>query len=108
VKEYKTSELCRLLTNREVIKLDLTKDVQLEALLSFDESLKVLGSVDLLVEPGAFYECTIPENIESLWGPIPLDSLPQGNKYYWCPLGTYTPRLPTSRQQILLVPSGDL
>lgn len=27
---------------------------------------------------GAFYDCIIPEDIESLWGPIPLQKLPPG------------------------------
>ena len=27
---------------------------------------------------GAFYDCIIPEDIESLWGPIPLQKLPRG------------------------------
>ena len=31
-----------------------------------------------MVQPGAFYECTIPENIETLRGPVPLDVLPPG------------------------------
>ena len=27
---------------------------------------------------GSFYDCIIPEDVESLWGPIPLQKLPQG------------------------------
>ncbi len=30
------------------------------------------------IAPGSFYDCIIPEDIESLWGPIPLLRLPQG------------------------------
>jgi hypothetical protein len=30
------------------------------------------------IEAGSFYDCVIPENIKSLWGPIPLQSLPPG------------------------------
>ena len=27
---------------------------------------------------GSFYDCIIPEDVESLWGPIPLQKLPRG------------------------------
>ena len=27
---------------------------------------------------GSFYDCIIPEDIEPLWGPIPLQKLPRG------------------------------
>ena len=30
------------------------------------------------IQPGAFYDCIIPEDVESLWGPIPLQKLPRG------------------------------
>ncbi len=30
------------------------------------------------IEAGAFYDSVIPEQIESLWGPIPLERLPPG------------------------------
>ena len=30
----------------------------------------------LIIQPGAFYDCVIPEQIEALWGPIPLNRLP--------------------------------
>ena len=30
------------------------------------------------IQPGAFYETIIPEDIEKLWGPIPLQKLPSG------------------------------
>ena len=29
------------------------------------------------IQPGSFYDCIIPENIESLWGPIPMQKLPK-------------------------------
>lgn len=32
----------------------------------------------LSIETGAFLECVMPENVEQLWGPIPLPSLPEG------------------------------
>ena len=28
--------------------------------------------------PGTFYDCVIPETVSSLWGPIPLERLPDG------------------------------
>ena len=34
--------------------------------------------VKFSVAPGAFYDCIIPEQVESLWGPIPLQHLPPG------------------------------
>ena len=30
----------------------------------------------LSIKPGSFYDCVIPENVESLWGPVPLKRLP--------------------------------
>jgi len=30
------------------------------------------------IQPGSFYDCVIPEDVESLWGPIPLQKLPRG------------------------------
>ena len=30
------------------------------------------------IEAGSFYDCVIPEDVESLWGPIPLQRLPKG------------------------------
>ena len=36
------------------------------------------NDVKFSVSPGTFYECIIPEKVESLWGPIPLQHLPAG------------------------------
>ena len=30
------------------------------------------------IKPGAFYDCIIPETVSSLWGPVPLETLPAG------------------------------
>lgn len=30
------------------------------------------------IQPGSFYECVMPEEVETLWGPIPLQRLPNG------------------------------
>lgn len=30
------------------------------------------------IQPGSFYECIIPEDVERMWGPIPLQKLPCG------------------------------
>eukprot|EP00095_Tigriopus_kingsejongensis_P000673 maker-scaffold340_size202118-snap-gene-0.21 protein:Tk00673 transcript:maker-scaffold340_size202118-snap-gene-0.21-mRNA-1 annotation:"hypothetical protein LOTGIDRAFT_153725" len=32
----------------------------------------------LYIAEGSYYDCVIPENIESMWGPIPLERLPEG------------------------------
>ena len=29
------------------------------------------------IMPGTFYDCVIPETVASLWGPIPLERLPE-------------------------------
>ena len=34
--------------------------------------------VKFTVAAGAFYDCIIPEQVESLWGPIPLQHLSPG------------------------------
>jgi hypothetical protein len=31
----------------------------------------------LTVERGTFYETTMPETVESMWGPVPLEKLPE-------------------------------
>ena len=36
------------------------------------------NDVKFSVAAGAFYDCIIPEQVESLWGPIPLQRLPAG------------------------------
>ena len=30
------------------------------------------------IEAGTYYDCIMPENIESMWGPVPLKKLPDG------------------------------
>ena len=30
------------------------------------------------IKPGAFYDTIMPETVQSLWGPVPLDTLPDG------------------------------
>ena len=30
------------------------------------------------IKPGAFYDAIIPETVQSLWGPVPLERLPEG------------------------------
>ena len=32
----------------------------------------------LTIESGTYYDCIMPENIESMWGPVPLRKLPDG------------------------------
>ncbi|CAB4064218.1 unnamed protein product [Lepeophtheirus salmonis] len=43
-------------------------------LLEIDIRRKYKRKVNIL--PGSYYDCIIPENIENLWGPIPLKDLP--------------------------------
>ena len=30
------------------------------------------------IRPGAFYDCVVPQEVESMWGPVPVQTLPQG------------------------------
>lgn len=30
------------------------------------------------IQPGSFYDCIMPETVQQLWGPIPLERLPDG------------------------------
>ena len=30
------------------------------------------------IKPGSFYDTIIPESVQSMWGPIPLERLPDG------------------------------
>ena len=32
----------------------------------------------IAIEAGAFYDCVIPQEVESMWGPIPIETLPEG------------------------------
>jgi hypothetical protein len=32
----------------------------------------------LSIKPGSYYDCVMPENVQSLWGPVPLKRLPEG------------------------------
>ena len=64
---------------------NLTSDFEssdsIEAVFSLGLSNLRFGSASearFRIEPGSFYDCVIPENIKSLWGPIPLQSLPPG------------------------------
>ena len=34
----------------------------------------------LVISPGSYYDCIMPENVESIWGPIPLKHLPEGTE----------------------------
>ena len=53
-----------------------------ETTLSLEMSNERFGkprdSVGFNIMVGAFYDCIIPEDVESLWGPIPLQKLPPG------------------------------
>jgi hypothetical protein len=65
-------------------EFETSEDV--EAIFCIGLSNQRFGSASearFCIEPGSFYDCIIPENIKSLWGPIPLQSLPPGveNKF---------------------------
>ena len=32
----------------------------------------------LAMEAGSFYDCVMPEDVRALWGPIPMQRLPDG------------------------------
>ncbi len=34
----------------------------------------------LKIEAGAYYDCVMPEDVEALWGPVPLRRLPEGQE----------------------------
>ena len=38
------------------------------------------AATNFSIERGAFYETTMPEDIEAMWGPVPLDKLPDGKE----------------------------
>ena len=54
----------------------------------YKTNLRIKGSVTkipnqtvwkkLTIDPGTFYDCIMPEQIEALWGPVPLGKLPPG------------------------------
>ncbi len=43
----------------------------------------------LRVEPGAYYDCVIPEDSHKLWGPVPLGRLPTGVEENKCKAVTH-------------------
>ena len=32
------------------------------------------------IEQGSFYETVMPEHLEAMWGPVPLEKLPEGKE----------------------------
>ena len=49
-----------------------------EAFFQLSSETRDVMSKKLCISPGTFYDCVIPEDVESLWGPIPLERLPKG------------------------------
>ena len=39
-----------------------------------------LESFSLAIVPGSFYDAVMPENVESMWGPVPMRRLPEGQE----------------------------
>jgi len=48
--------------------------------VSFSASVEApkRGTCTLTLEAGQFETCTMPENVDQLWGPVALPSLPAG------------------------------
>ena len=60
-------------------ELDITNDVKLSVSLNMAATpAQCRVTKEFTIEAGSFYECTIPESVEALWGPIPLETLPSG------------------------------
>ena len=70
--------------------LDSHEKFKFEQKLSGKLSSSLKGKVEILtdnnvpvwkkfdIEAGTYYDCIMPENIESMWGPVPLKKLPDG------------------------------
>ena len=59
-------------------KSDISVSMDLKLLSThYEPSLKpiVLG-----IEKGTFYESVMPQNVESMWGPVPFEKLPEGKE----------------------------
>ena len=87
-----------ILSNTSTLKLIWMAPLKLSSVKSFDynhklsgkykTNLRIKGSVTkipnqtvwkkLTIDPGTFYDCIMPEQIEALWGPVPLGKLPPG------------------------------
>ena len=63
-------------------KLQSPDSKSVETTLTLEMSNERFGkpkdTVGWTIMVGAFYDCIIPEDVESLWGPIPLQKLPTG------------------------------
>ncbi|XP_071745850.1 uncharacterized protein [Lepeophtheirus salmonis] len=59
------------LDSNNYLRLDLTVAIK-------NEVLGKAVTTHYTIQPGTFYTCIIPANIEKLWGPIPLQKLPIG------------------------------
>ena len=64
----------KLENGQESNSVETTLDVK----ISNERFGKPRDSVSFSIMVGAFYDCIIPEDVESLWGPIPLQKLPPG------------------------------
>ena len=69
----------RMMTSSRTGHQQEDKFLPTEVTLSLaNERLGQLAEVVFSIQEGAFYNCVMPENVESLWGPIPLPRLPSG------------------------------
>jgi len=60
--------------------LEFDTDIKESLKLKINFSKLCSKPVDMVfgIQPGTFYDCIMPETIQSLWGPIPLETLPVG------------------------------
>ena len=62
---------------KQKIKVRSQQD-SLEVELEWGETWYEAWDTVFSIKPGAFYDCIIPETVSSLWGPVPLETLPAG------------------------------
>ena len=61
----------------ETKRFKVTKEIpQFE--MKFTEIGSRVGAMLFSIQPGTFYDCVMPETVESMWGPVPLERLPEG------------------------------
>ena len=52
-------------------------EVQMSLAFQHQSELKLVNK-QFSIRPGAFYDCVVPQEVEAMWGPVPVQSLPQG------------------------------
>ena len=62
----------------QTVRFRFDNEDSVKADVRFENFRREVVDLEFWVEPGLFYDAVIPQNIDKLWGPIPLDSLPAG------------------------------